>query len=87
MKGTLRKGLLVERHGHLQVEVYIDADWARSIIDRRSTSGYCTLVRGNLVTWRSKKQPVVARNSVEAEFWVLTHGILKLFRLRGYWKN
>ena len=56
LKGTPGKGLLFEKHGHLQVEVYTDADWAGSVIDRRSTSGYCTFVGGNLVTWRSKKQ-------------------------------
>ncbi|RVX21302.1 Copia protein [Vitis vinifera] len=35
---------------------------------RRSTSGYFTFVCGNLVTWKSKKQNVVARSSAEAEF-------------------
>ncbi|XP_050896947.1 uncharacterized protein LOC127103756 [Lathyrus oleraceus] len=39
-----------------------------SATDRRSTSGYCTYVWGNLVTWRSKKQGVVARSNAEAEF-------------------
>lgn len=33
----------------------------------RFTSGYCTFLWGNLVTWRSKKQTVVARSSAEAE--------------------
>ncbi|XP_024019489.1 uncharacterized protein LOC112091033 [Morus notabilis] len=50
------------------IEVYTDADWAGSIIDRRSTSGYRTFLWGNLVTWRSKKQSVVARSRAEAEF-------------------
>ncbi|KAK3041977.1 hypothetical protein RJ639_002285 [Escallonia herrerae] len=45
-----------------------ESDWAGSITDRRFTSGYCTYVWGNLVTWRSKKQSVVSRNSAEAEF-------------------
>ncbi|GJY69370.1 putative ribonuclease H-like domain-containing protein [Tanacetum coccineum] len=36
--------------------------------DRRSTSGYLTLVGGKLVTWRNKKQKVVALSSAEAEF-------------------
>ena len=55
LKGTPGKGLLFEDRSHLEVEVYTDADWAGSVTDRRSTSGYCTFVGGNLVTWRSKK--------------------------------
>ncbi|KAA0039144.1 Beta-galactosidase [Cucumis melo var. makuwa] len=39
-----------------------------SVIDRKSTSDYCTFVWGNLVTWRSKKQSVVAKSSAEAEY-------------------
>ncbi|RVW98253.1 Retrovirus-related Pol polyprotein from transposon RE1 [Vitis vinifera] len=41
---------------------------AGAVDDRRSTSGYFTFVGGNLVTWKSKKQNVVARSSAEAEF-------------------
>lgn len=59
-KGCPGRGLLYASHGNLQVECYTDADWAGSLDDRRSTSGYCTFVGGNLVTWRSKKQNVVA---------------------------
>mgnify|MGYP003703484443 CR=1 FL=1 len=54
LKGTPGRGLLFKKHGHLQVEEYTDADWAGSVTDRRSTSGYCSFVGGNLVTWRSK---------------------------------
>jgi len=55
--------------------VFTDANWAGSISDRRSTTGYCSYVWGNLVTWRSKKQSVVARSSVEAEYRGMPHGI------------
>ncbi|RVW75627.1 Copia protein [Vitis vinifera] len=41
---------------------------AGAVDDRRSTSGYFTFVSGNLVTWKSKKQNLVARSSAEAEF-------------------
>ena len=82
LKGTPGRGLMLKKHGHLQVEVYTDADWAGSVTDRRSTSGYCSFVGGNLVTWRSKKQNVVARSSAEAEFRAVAHGICEVMWIK-----
>ena len=47
---------------------YCDADWAGDRVDRRSTTGYCTFIGGNLVTWKSKKQKIVSCSSAEAEY-------------------
>ncbi|RVW34481.1 Retrovirus-related Pol polyprotein from transposon RE2 [Vitis vinifera] len=58
------------------------ADWARSIVDRRSTSGYFSFVGDNLVTWRSKKQNVVARSSAEVEFRAVAHVICEIMWIR-----
>ena len=33
----------------------MDVDWVESKEDRKSTSGYCMFVKGNLVSWKSKK--------------------------------
>ena len=54
------------------VEAYTNVDWFGLVTDRRSTTGYYTFVWGNLVTWRSKKQSVMARSSAEAEFSAVT---------------
>ena len=82
LKGTPGKGLLYENQGHLQVDVFTDANWAGSVIDKRSTSRYCTFVGGNLVTWQSKKQSVVARSSAKAEFRVVAHGICEVLWIK-----
>ena len=51
LKGALGRGILYCNHGHNRVECFTDADWAGSKEDRRSTSGYCVFVGGNLVSW------------------------------------
>ncbi|GAV83773.1 LOW QUALITY PROTEIN: hypothetical protein CFOL_v3_27218, partial [Cephalotus follicularis] len=66
-KGNPRRGLVYRDYGHRRVEGFSDADWAGSLVDRRSTTGYCVFVGGNLVSWNSKKQSVVARSSAESE--------------------
>jgi hypothetical protein len=75
LKMTPGQGLFFQKSTSREIEIFTDADWAGSVTDRRSTSGYCTFVWGNLVTWRSKKQPVVSRSSAEAEFRALSQGI------------
>jgi hypothetical protein len=55
LKGSPGRGIMFEKHGHLKIAGYTDADWAGSVCDRKSTTGYFTFVGGNLVTWRSKK--------------------------------
>ncbi|XP_038885828.1 uncharacterized mitochondrial protein AtMg00810-like [Benincasa hispida] len=56
LKGTPGKGLMFMKSDKRCVEAYTDSNWAGSVVDRKSTSGYCTFVWGNLVIWRSKKQ-------------------------------
>ncbi|KAK8928682.1 hypothetical protein KSP39_PZI017093 [Platanthera zijinensis] len=62
---------------------YSDVDYACSLDDRRSTSGLCTYLGGHLITWRSKKQAVVARSSAEAEYRAMTSVTSELTWLEG----
>ena len=64
------------------VDAYSDVDWAGAIDDKQSTSGYFTFVGGNLVTWRSKKQNVVAHSRAEAEFRGMALGLCEALWLR-----
>ncbi|KAH9718244.1 hypothetical protein KPL71_022143 [Citrus sinensis] len=76
LKTNPGKGILFfKNEDYSNIKVYTDANWAGSVSDRRSTSGYFTFVGGNLVTWRSKKQHVVARSSAEAEYRGMTLGV------------
>lgn len=50
LKGTLTRGLIYRKHASvLDVNCYVDSDWASSIYDRRSTSSYCGTLGSNIV--------------------------------------
>ncbi|RVW29177.1 Retrovirus-related Pol polyprotein from transposon TNT 1-94 [Vitis vinifera] len=82
IKSTPGQGVLYENRGHTQVVGYIDADWVGLPTDRRSTFGYCVFIGGNLISWKSKKQDVVARSSAEAEYRAMALAICELIWLK-----
>ncbi|KAL0289280.1 UNVERIFIED_CONTAM: Retrovirus-related Pol polyprotein from transposon RE2 [Sesamum angustifolium] len=45
-----------------------DSDWAGSVDDMKSTSGYTFSLGSGIFTWASKKQATVAQSSAEAEY-------------------
>jgi len=47
---------------------YTDSDFAGDPDDRKSTSGYVFMLAGGAITWRARKQPLVAFSTVEAEY-------------------
>nr|KYP72424.1 hypothetical protein KK1_005012 [Cajanus cajan] len=75
LKSSPGKGLLFKREDTLTMKIYTDVDYAGSITEKKSTSGYCMFLGDSLVTWRSKKQDRVSCSSVEAEFRALAQGM------------
>jgi len=55
--------------------------------DTQSTSGYCVLIEGNLISWKSKKQSVIARSSAEAEYKAMASVTCELIWLKQLLKE
>lgn len=81
LKSTPGKSLLFQKTTQQTIEAYTNADWPGSVIDRRPTSGYCTCIQGNMITWQSKKQNVVAISN-EAEYRAMTNGVCEMLWLK-----
>lgn len=73
---------MFRKNEHRRIYGFTDVDWVSSPVGRKSTAGYFTFVKGNLVTWRSKKQKVVALSSAEAEFQGIRSGLMEILWLR-----
>jgi len=63
-KGTPKRGIFFRRNKNVSLEACIN--YAASIVNKRSTIGYCTFLGGNLTTRKSEKQNVVVKSSGEA---------------------
>ena len=78
MKGMLFHGFHFSAQSSLELCAYADADWTGDPNDRCSTTGFCFLLGSSLISWRNKKQSIVARSSTKAEYHFLTPYISKI---------
>ncbi|KAM0019556.1 putative RNA-directed DNA polymerase [Helianthus debilis subsp. tardiflorus] len=62
------KGVMFKRANEFSVKGYVDSDWAKCLATRKSVTGFCIFLGNCLVSWKSKKQSVVARSTAEAEY-------------------
>jgi hypothetical protein len=83
LKSAPEKELIYQKNGHLNIEGYCDSDWTSCADDKKSTSGYYMFIGDNLVSWKSKKQPVVARSTAEAEYRAMTLSVAEMIWLRS----
>ncbi|GAA0153218.1 transmembrane signal receptor [Lithospermum erythrorhizon] len=87
LKQSPENGLFFKKTEDRTIKVFTDTDWAGSIDDRKSTSGYCTVIWGNLVRWRSKKQNVVARSSGEVKFRSMAHEVCEVVWIKRLYEE
>ena len=68
LKGIVDYGLKYKDDQNINLEGYVDSDWASSSIDQKSTSGCCFSMGSGVISWFSKKQSSVALSTAEVEY-------------------
>jgi hypothetical protein len=68
VRGTIAYGLRYTSSGGVMLHGFTDSDWMGSVVDRKSTSGYCFSLGSAMISWSSRKQGSVAQSTAEAEY-------------------
>ena len=68
LQGTTDFGIFYSKGGNKELIGFTDSDYAGSLKDRKSTSGYAFILSSGAVAWSSRKQPIVTLSTTEAEF-------------------
>ena len=66
LKRTITHGLHYSTYPAV-LEGYSDADWNTLSDDSKATSGYVFNIAGGAVSWKSKKQTILAQSTMESE--------------------
>lgn len=68
IRGTTDYGLYFLKTESGELQGYADSDWAGSVDDPQSTSGYAFSFGSAVFSWNSSKQDAVAQSSAEAKY-------------------
>ncbi|KAG8652080.1 hypothetical protein MANES_06G052901v8 [Manihot esculenta] len=69
------------------LEGYSDANWISDSNEIKSTSGYVFTLGGSAITWKSTKQNVIAKSTMESEFIALELAGTETEWLRNFLAN
>lgn len=60
--------------GGIDIESFVDSDYASDVQTRKSRSGFLLKIGGALILWVSKRQWAVALSTCEAEYYAMVLG-------------
>jgi len=68
LKGIIEYGLRYDVDREISLQGYTDENWAGSVTDRKSTSGFCFSLGSIVTLWLSRKQSSVSLSTTKAEY-------------------
>ncbi|KAK5840674.1 secreted RxLR effector protein 161-like [Gossypium arboreum] len=87
IKGTKSYEMFFSKVENMKLIGYADSDWAGSIDDMKSTSGYLFTLGSTIFCWSSKKQTVVAQSTAKAEYVAAAGAVNQAIWLRKIMAN
>ncbi|GKD75919.1 hypothetical protein Tco_1334201, partial [Tanacetum coccineum] len=82
LKGQPKLGLWYLRDSPFDLEAFFDSDYAGASLDRKSTTGGCQFLGKRLISWKCKKQTIVANSTTKAEYVAATNCCGQIFSQR-----
>ncbi|GJY83172.1 ribonuclease H-like domain-containing protein [Tanacetum coccineum] len=62
------KGISFNKGSDLDLKVYVDSNWEKCKVTRKSVTGYAVFMGKSLISWKSKKQSMLSKSFAEAEY-------------------
>jgi hypothetical protein len=87
LKATSKYHIKYKAMNEIKFEGFTDADFARDIETRKSTTGYVFLINDSAITWRSHTQKTVALSTTEAECMAACEGVKECLWIRQLLKD
>ncbi len=75
--------LVYHKYEKLNLQTFVDADWANCPTSRKSISGICCFLSNNLIAWKSRKQSIVTLSSSDAEIIALCEGTCETLSIKN----
>ncbi len=70
--GTKSLGITYDNKRKMELEAYVDSDYASDKDERKSTTGYVIMLGGGAIQWKSQMQKTVSLSSTDAEYKALS---------------
>ncbi|KAJ0846586.1 putative RNA-directed DNA polymerase [Helianthus annuus] len=83
LKQSPGRGVMFRKIGNFDLSGFVDSDWAKCTMTRKSVTGFGIFLGGTLVSWKSKKQGFVLRPTAEAEYRVMCSATCEIMWIKN----